>query len=203
MNKSIALPGQERASLPWKLALFFLIVSVLALLIAPLQMPASYSWLRHTTSESAAQGISGAWLARLGFLLFGLTVFWLSAGLASKWTLPVRVLHGAFGVFMTAVAVFSTRPWLPALTYDPVEDLLHTIAATAMGFAFAGGVGLRLWQRPSGSKRRIVDLVAVAAAVAIPLAMTALPEWNGLLQRSMFTVAYLWYGFELSHFGKD
>lgn len=57
-------------------AVSLLILSVLALLFAPSQMPASYDWVQHTTSESAAQGIEGAWVARLGFMLFGLVVIW-------------------------------------------------------------------------------------------------------------------------------
>lgn len=174
-----------------------LLTSLLALLLAPTQMPASYVWLRHTTSESGAQGIAGAWLARLGFLLFGLAVLWQTAVLHKIWPMPVRFFLGAFGVFLTAVAAFSARPWLPNLPYDPVEDWLHSFAATAMGFAFALGVGLRWWARSWEDKRRILDLTAVAAAVIIPLSMSFLPAWDGLLQRAMFAIAYLWYGFEL------
>lgn len=53
-------------------ALFILVGSALALGLAPLMMPASYSWISDSTSESGAQGIEGAWLANLGFMLFGL-----------------------------------------------------------------------------------------------------------------------------------
>lgn len=174
-----------------------LVVSILALLLAPTRMPASYSWMRHTTSESAAQGVTGAWLARLGFLVFGLTVIWISGRLRDRWSLPVRSMHAAFGVLMTATAAFSTRPWLPDSAYDPVEDALHSFTATAMGFAFAIGAVLRLLQRRQDRYGRMVDLVAIVASVAIPLAMSALPEWDGLLQRGMFAIAYIWYGFEL------
>ena len=177
-----------------------LLVSFLALLLAPTQMPASYDWLRHTTSESGAQGITGAWLARLGFLLFGLAVIWQTTLLHDEWSLPVRFFLGAFGVFMTAVAAFSARPWLPDLPFDPVEDWLHSFAASGMGFAFALGVGLRWWQRPV--KVRFVDLVALAASIFMPLAMSFLPDWAGLFQRLMFTIAYLWYGLELLNFGQ-
>jgi hypothetical protein len=51
-----------------------LTVSALALAVAPMLMPESYSWVVHTTSESAAQGVNGAWLARLGFVAFGFAV---------------------------------------------------------------------------------------------------------------------------------
>jgi len=176
-----------------------LLLSFLALLLAPTQMPNSYSWLQHTTSESGAQGIDGAWLARLGFLLFGLAVLGQTAVLHNTWPLPVQLLLGAFGVFMTAVASFSTRPWLPALPYDPVENWLHSFAASGMGFAFALGVGWRWWHRPWQAKRRMVDLLVVGTAVFIPLAMSFLPNWDGLLQRLMFATAYVWYTLELRH----
>ncbi len=172
-----------------------LLASFLALLLAPTQMPASYNWLHHTTSESGAQGVTGAWLARLGFLLFGLAVLGETAVLHKIWPFPVRFFLGAFGVFMTAVAAFSARPWLPNLPFDPVEDWLHSFAASGMGFAFALGVGVRWWQRQA--KARLVDLGVVATAVFIPLAMSLLPDWAGLLQRLMFTIAYLWYGLEM------
>lgn len=174
-----------------------LLLSFLALLLAPTQMPDSYSWLQHTTSESGAQGIDGAWLARLGFLLFGLAILGQTAVLHTTWPLPVQLLLGAFGVFMTAVAAFSARAWLPNWPFDPVEDWLHSFAASGMGFAFALGVGLRWWQRPWTAKRQMVDLGVVATAVFIPLGMSFLPDWAGLLQRLMFTIAYLWYGLEL------
>lgn len=176
-----------------------LLASFLALLLAPTQMPDSYNWWQHTTSESGAQGIAGAWLARLGFLLFGLAVLGQTAVLHTIWPRPVQLLLGAFGVFMTAVAAFSTRPWLPTLPYDPVENWLHSFAASGMGFAFAFGVGWRWWHRPWQAKRRLVDLVVMGTAVFIPLAMSFLPNWDGLLQRLMFATAYAWYTLELLH----
>ncbi len=45
-----------------------LVVSAVALAVAPVLMPAGYDWVAHTTSESAAQGVAGAWVARLGFV---------------------------------------------------------------------------------------------------------------------------------------
>jgi hypothetical protein len=66
-----------------------------------------------------------------------------------------------------------------------------------MGFAFAMGVlasathgqgrGVRSW---------LLDAVAIAASVIVPLAMSALPVVDGVLLRVMFAVAYLWYGVE-------
>jgi hypothetical protein len=173
-----------------------LALSAQALLLAPALMPAGYNWLRHTTSESAAQSVPGAWLARLGFLLLGLSVVWLAGHWRRAWSWPERWLHAAFGVLMIATAAFSTRPWALGAPYDPVEDALHSFTATAMGFAFAIGVGWGLAASRRSAPERLLDLTVMIAAVAIPLAMAWLPAWAGLLQRGMFALAYAWYGRE-------
>lgn len=172
--------------------------SALALALAPLLMPDSYSWLSHTTSESAAQGVDGAWLARAGLLWFGLSVLLLATACRAAWGVAGTWLHVGFGVFMVAASVFSTRSWQPGVAYDPVEDALHSVAATAMGFAFAVGVvAVLLAAAPAQRWRRWpFDLFAVAASVLLPLGMVALAGASGALQRVMFAVAYAWYASE-------
>lgn len=180
------------------IALFILTVSALSLLAAPMLMPESYSWVTHTTSESAAQGLEGAWLTRLGFLLFGLAVIRLSAIRISEWPQGAVWMHTSFGVFMVAAAVFSHKPWMSGMSLDPIEDTLHSIAATAIGFAFAFGVLARLLQRRKLKiSGQIFDAVAIGASIFIPLLMVSLPMRNGLLQRIMFLIAYIWYGNEM------
>jgi Protein of unknown function (DUF998) len=172
-------------------------VSAVALAVAPVLMSESYSWIANTTSESAAQGVSGAWLARLGFLLFGLTVIWLASLCVRYWGRWAAMSHVAFGLFMTAAAAFSARPWVAGAAFDPTEDALHSVAATAMGFAFAFGVAAQAMHRQRQGRRwRILDVIAVAAAVVVPLSMSAWPQFAGLYQRGIFVIAYLWYGVE-------
>lgn len=190
-------PSSPPSTLAKSVAAGLMLVSLIALALAPSLMPESYSWVRQTTSESAAQGVPGAWLARLGFLLLGLAVTWMAATFELGWSFPARVMHGAFGLLMVATAAFSTRSWLPNTPYDPVEDALHSFTATAMGFAFAIGVFLVLLQRRRDPLGRGLDLVSVCAAVAIPIGMSTLPNWDGLLQRAMFAIAYVWYAAEL------
>ncbi len=178
-----------------RVALAALALSFVALAAAPLVLPTDFSPVTHTTSESAGQGVPGAWLPRLGFVLFGVGVLV---------RIPVRcswlggVLHAAFGTAMFVVAAFASRSWRDA-SYDATEDLVHSIGATAMGFAFAGGVAAAAITEARRTRRppRTLDVVAVAASVVLPLGMVALPDVAGLLQRVMFTVAYVWYGREL------
>lgn len=170
-----------------------LALSASALALAPLLMPDSYSWIANTTSESAAQGVGGAWLARLGLGAFGLTVLAL-AWSHPTWEPAARFAHIGFGIMMTVTSVASTRAWVPGAPFDPAEDLVHSFAATAMGFAFAFGiVAVVLRDRRLRIPIRPLDIIAVVASVAIPLSMTALPQAAGILQRGMFVVAYIWY----------
>lgn len=171
-----------------------LLGSAVALAVAPALMPAGYSWVSHTTSESAAQALQGAWLARLGFLVFGLSVLLLAAACRRRWGPRAVALHAAFGALMTAAAAFSHRPWIAGQPFDRTEDLLHSVAASAMGFAFAIGVAATWWWRVRSHDRwRVLDAVAVVASVAVPLGMSAWPQSDGMTQRIMFAVAYAWY----------
>jgi hypothetical protein len=177
--------------------LALLSLSATALGLAPLALPPSYSWVLYTTSESAAQGVQGAWVARLGFLLFGLAVLWLASFVGQRWGRWGALLLSTFGVLMLATAAFSHRPWVAGAPYDHFEDLLHSITASAMGFAFAAGVvAVGVSRRGPSRLDRGADTLAVVASVGIPLAMSQGGAYTGLLQRAMFLVSYVWYARE-------
>ena len=181
-----------------------LAASAVALASAPPLMPPGYSWVSQTTSESAAQGVQGAWLARLGFVLLGLSVILLATICRRRWGLWGAALHAGFGVLLIAAAVFSHRPWMAGEDFDRVEDALHSVAATAMGFAFVIGVVVTALRRSRGDVwPRAFDIMAVAASVAIPLGMAARPDIEGVLQRLMFVVAYAWYAAEAVRATRD
>lgn len=181
-----------------------LVASAVAISVAPTMMPPGYSYVSQTTSESAAQGLHGAWVARLGFVCFGLSVIFLATLRRRQWGSWAVGLHATFGALMTATAAFSHRPWQSTTSYDRTEDLLHSVAATGMGFAFAlGVVAAMLWQTDPSRRWRLLDVAAIGASVVLPLGMAAIPEAQGLLQRAMFAVAYLWYAREAVHMARD
>jgi len=177
--------------------LALLLGSAGALALAPLLMPDSYDWVEHTTSESGAQAVDGAWLARLGLLLFGLAVLAVAAGAAARWGPRPSALHRVFGVGMIAAAAFASRSWEEGAPYDSTEDVLHSTAATVIGFSFVFGVlAVVVTRREAGESLRVFDVVAIAAAAALPVANVVDDSVAGLLQRIMFTIAYVWYGRE-------
>jgi hypothetical protein len=176
--------------------LALLAASVGGLAIAPLLMPGSYSVIEHAVSESAAQGVPWAWVARLGFLLLGAAVLVTASLAGARWGIWGRAAHRVYGIAMILAAVFSNRPWQD-VPFDPFEDLLHSIAASTMGVAFTLGVlvvALRRGREERGA--RLFDLCAIVAAVAIPTLMFSVPGIAGLVQRVMFAIGYAWYGME-------
>lgn len=174
------------------IAMLYLAAGV-CLAAAPLLLPANYEWLRHTVSESAAQGLDGAWLARFGLFALGFAVI-CTASADQFWSRTARTFHYAFGVLMVAAATFSARPADPTLPYASTEDVIHSVAATAMGFAFAIGVALVGYTRAAaGGRFSVLDVVAVLASIVIPLAMVSWDGSAGLVQRVMFAIAIAWY----------
>lgn len=148
--------------------LALLVASAVALALAPLVLDGSYSWVAHTTSEAGGQGVEGAWAARLGFVLFGLAVIWLTHARAGSWRQPATALHVAFGTCLLGVAAFSLRSWQDGAPFDRTEDLLHSVLATAMGFAFALGVAAVAWRGDRRRRRRPFDVLAIATSVIVP-----------------------------------
>ena len=157
-------------------------------------MPESYSWTSNVISESAAQGVEGAWFARLGFVLFGLAVLCLASAARAEWAKGAYWCHIAFGVFMVGTAAFSHRPWLPDTSFDAFEDFLHSVTATGMGFAFSFALVFGIIRRARNVESgKGFDVVAIAAAVVLPVIGGETPANAGWTQRLLFAIAYAWY----------
>ncbi len=179
-------------------ALLALLLSALAFAAAPGALDSTYSTMTNSLSEAGGQGVMGGWVARTGFVLFGFGVLLTIERSHHRWGRPATGLHLVFGVCLLLVAAYSARSWLPAAGYDRAEDMLHSVAATAMGIAYALGVVATAGRRWANDQpQRRYDAIAVASAVVLPLAMMLVPEIAGWSQRCMFAIAYLWYGREV------
>ena len=172
-----------------------LIAALIAFAFAPSLMPNSYSWVEHGISESAAQGIDGAWLARMGFIAFGLGVLWLVGLRHASWGPLATTLFASFGASMFGVAAFAAKPWEEGAAFIESEDLLHSVFAGIAGFAFVvGTLTLIVIRRHRSVSAALPDWVAFLVAAIVPL--TASTSIWGALQRLMFFTTAVWYARE-------
>ena len=186
---------------PQARVLALLALSAVAIGVAPAVMPEGYSWVSNAISESASQGQEGAWVARLGFLLYGFAVLLLTACAKKRWGPLGTFFLGTFAVMMLGTAAFSHKPWQEGVPFDAFEDVLHSITATGMGLAFAAGVvAVSIQRGPRWVPVRALDFVAVAASVLLPLGMSSVPQLGGALQRLLFLISYVWYAVETTRF---
>jgi hypothetical protein len=162
-------------------------------------MPEGYSWRAQSISESAAQGQLNGWIARLSFLLFGSAALVLSVASRPHWPRITFIAMLVFASCMAGAAAFSHSPWLAGASDDKFEDLLHSVCANVMGLAFCVAVFARLFHRPGTALiGRSLDVVALLAAVLLPLALASSSSLGGVAQRAMFFIAYIWFAHEAS-----
>ncbi|MBX3098389.1 MAG: DUF998 domain-containing protein [Salinibacterium sp.] len=167
---------------------------LLGLGTAPVVMPEDYSWVTNSISESGAQQLPGAWLARSGFLLFGLGAVLTAIVRARVWRWGAVYLLAAFGVLLICCAAFSTRQWVSDAPFDPTENVLHSLAATVMGFCYGIGVLLVvILDRTMMPAQRVLGYVAVTSSVVLPISVGLVPSLGGVLQRLMFAIAFAWF----------
>lgn len=177
--------------------LVFLLVSAVLFLLAPLAMPADYSWVANSISESGSQGLTGAWVTRLGFLSFGLGVILVAITRWGVWRSAAGWLLSAFGFLMLTVAAFSTKQWNPEASFNELESNLHSISATVMGFCYGVGVLLVIvLEKQAALSVKLLGWAAVVTSIAMPILAGVIPEFGGVFQRIMFAVAIAWFVFQ-------
>ncbi len=171
-------------------------IIVLAILVGPFFSPPEFSWVQHSTSEQAGQHMPGAWIMRVGFFAYGSGA--MIAALCDwrnrTWVRGALVI---FGAGLIATGIWSNASILPEVVSDMDEDRLHSIASGVVGTAFAAACAARLFA-PRGDRRDWLSWLGLVVAVVIPLAMTELPEFRGLLQRIMFALSFVFVGREFA-----
>lgn len=74
------------------------------------------------------------------------------------------------------------------------EDVLHSVAANVIGLGFTVGVmAVGITRARRRGRADPFDWVAFLAGPLIPLAMLSFASLEGVLQRMMFAIAYVWY----------
>lgn len=167
-----------------------LVVSFLALALAPLAVDPSYSVLDNTLSESGAQGVDGAWVLRFGVSIAAAAVLTMAALDTPVWPRAARGWMRLYSLALIMLVVFPESPWYEG-AYDAGVARLHTVSGVGAAVSFIAGVWLVSRNRPHRSPGRVFDWVVITTIAIIPQAMLVLPG-EGALQRMMVCLGYVW-----------
>jgi len=168
-----------------------LIVSLLMFAIAPRFVPETYSIVENTLSESGAQGTQGAWVFRAGVLLAACSVSLMAVSTRQGWSPAARRWMRFYGLALVMLMVFPEAP-PDGGAYDETTATLHTAFAASGGASFILGViAVSLSRARHDFWFRSLDWVVVAAVVVIPQVMLVTGV-DGLLQRIMVGLGYIW-----------
>lgn len=179
-----------------------LLASCLCLAVAPALMPEPYSLVKQAISDTAAQGVVHAWVARLGFVLSALAILLLAGSRARSWGLWGRSAHRVYAILVVGLAAFSQKPWTGS-SFDEFENLAHSILAPVAGVVFAAGVALVSLRRvPKDRVGRTFDGFTIVAMILLPIIMLGASGLDGAAQRTAVAIGYLWYASEILRLGR-
>lgn len=166
-----------------------ILVFVLAVLAGPLLTAPGYSPVANLISELAAQNTPHRWLMVAGFLALGAGLLWD----ARRHLRGPGAAVAAFGLFLGLAGLFGHKPITPGVPYNPTWHEVHGLLGTLSGIAITVAFGWQAW-RESTARPRAIAAVLCVLGLALPLAMLALPAWQGLIQRAMYALflAWLW-----------
>jgi hypothetical membrane protein len=164
-----------------------IVLFVLAVVAGPWYTVAGYSPVSHLISELGAQRTPNMLVMAAAFIALGAGI---GVDALRHWRRPLAPFL-AFGAFMVLVGIFPHKPITPGLAYSAPVHAAHAALATAAGIAITAAFAWQAWREPA-PRRRVQASALAVLCLALPLAMLALPPWQGAIQRLMYTLVFVW-----------
>lgn len=160
----------------------------------------TYSIIKNTTSHLGAQEAVNAWIMNASFIIVGVSCLieaWLY--LREFWFHKIVLSVFALGLIFTAI--FRHVPIIKGVSFDPLEDALHSVFATIVGFSFTVfAVSAAFIEKET--RHRAMDVTVGLVATALSALMFYLPDYSGIWQRAIFIISFTWLIFTLERIKK-
>jgi hypothetical membrane protein len=175
--------------------LYALLLILPVMFVLPFYSADTYSIIKNTTSHLGAQSTPNAWIMNVAFVLVGVSCAleaWLHLG--RFWF--QKVLLTIFGLSLALTGIFHHAPLIEGAVFNSLEDKLHSIFASSVGFSFV------VFAISSAfieivAKHRIIDVVVGLATTVLSILMLCLPDYSGIWQRTIFIISFFWLIFML------
>lgn len=170
---------------------------LIVIFLLPYYSAEGYSVIKNTTSQLGAQNSPKAWIMNTVFFLMG-TVCILEGCLRLRNFWFQKAVLGIFGLALIMAAFFQHAPITDG-PFNHLEDQLHSIAATLVGFSFTALAFSAVFV-VRFVLSRILAFSAGCISVVLSILMFSLPDYTGILQRLMFILAFAWLIYFFEHF---
>ena len=146
-----------------------------------------YSSVSDLISQLGAQNTQNSIVMVAGFLALGIG---LVADGIRRFCKPVLPFI-AFGLSMALAGLMAHKPLSPTVEYSEGAHLAHSALATLAGISITVGL---LWQAVFAStfRSRAITITLAVLCFALPLCMMAFQEFQGLIQRIMYLLLFVW-----------
>ncbi len=167
-----------------------LIILCFVMFILPFYSVETYSIVQNTTSHLGAQFAPNAWIMNVTFLILGLACIKESLFYLKTFYFHQICLH-LFGVGLIITGIFQHAPIIEGISYNVFEDNMHSIFASLVGFSFVL-LAFSASFIESKFKYRYLDIAVALLATLFSIIMASFPEIAGIVQRTMFIMAFTW-----------
>lgn len=185
----------KRGLLNFRFVLFTSGLLLLVMFTLPSYSVDTYSIIKNTTSHLGAQNSTNAWVMNLTFMLVGVSCL-LEAWLHMKEFWFQKILLSVFGLGLVLTGLFRHAPIIKGVSFNPVEDNLHSIFASIVGFSFTVyAISSAFIEKES--KHKVMDIMVGVTVTVLSLLMGYLPDYSGVWQRAIFVISFTWLVFML------
>ncbi len=168
-------------------------ILLLVMFILPYYSVEAYSIIKNTTSHLGAQNTPNAWIMNTTFCFLGIACI-LEGWIHLKQYWLHKILLTIFGIGLIFAAVFQHAPIVESIPYNAVEDNLHSLFATIIGFSFTLFAFSAIFIERTTITRWLALLVGLIAT-ALSLLIFSAENYMGLWQRMMFIFSFSWLVF--------
>lgn len=169
---------------PTRIGILIFAVTALA---GPLYTVEGYSSARNLISQLGAQNTQNSYVMVVGFLALGIGIVVDGIRRFSRPVFPFII----FGLCMAIAGIFAHKPLLPDVNYSEGAHRAHSAMATVAGISITVGL---IWQAllTLTFLSRVIILALATMCFALPLCMLAFQEFQGLVQRLMYLLLFIW-----------
>lgn len=166
------------------------VLLLLVMFILPFYSAEGYSISKNTTSHLGAQNTPNAWIMNITFGLLGLACI-IEAWLHLKKLWFQKILLSIFGLALILTAIFHHAPIVEGIPYSELDDNLHSVFASTVGFSFT----VFAFSIAFIEKRKIEKISAITVGLIAPglsLLIFYVADYSGLWQRLIFIITFAW-----------